>query len=80
MSQTYLVGHMKDEGFVPCNISTDMSEPQIHGVYMNLEEGYVIEVVGIFGNKTVMTTDLEYDKKVEATTHLGDSLKEEDNG
>ena len=78
MDKTYLVGHMKDEDFVPCDISTDMREPQMHGVYVNLEKGFVIEVVGVFENDTVMTGGLENDKEVEAVTHLGNSLREEE--
>ncbi len=78
MSQTYLVGHMKDEEFIPCDISTDMSKPQMHGVYVNPGKRFVVEVVGIFGPNMVMTTDLDDndDPKLEAVEHLRDSLKE----
>lgn len=78
MSQTYLVGHMKDEEFVPCEISTDIREPQMYGVYVNIGKRFVVEVVGIFGPNMVLTTDLERPQKVEAVTHLGNSLKEEE--
>lgn len=81
MNRTYLVGHMKEGEFIPCEVSTDMSEPQIHGVYVNIEKRFVIEVAGIFEPNMVITTDLEDAQEVEALTHLRDSLKEKvDNG
>ena len=63
----YLVGHMKDDTFVPCDVSIDMSEPQMRGVYVG--HGKAQEVVGIMDDGVLMG-ELDNDIFLEALEHL----------
>ncbi len=63
----YLVGHMKDDIFVPCDVSLDMSEPKMNGVYVG--GGKAQEVVGIMDNGVLMG-ELDHDIFMEALKHL----------
>ena len=68
----FLVGHMVDDKFVPCDVSEDMSTPQLGGVYVG--GGAVREVVGIMDDgEGVLMGELDDEVIQQALKHTWDT-------